>query len=120
MTRTILAALVALVFSFTFSHVAQAHEGHTHKVMGTVQAINGQHIDVKTTDGKTVTVMTDAKTTVTRGKEKLTASAVKVGDRISVDAMQEKDMMMAHAIKLADATSTTAAAAKPATSAPKK
>jgi hypothetical protein len=121
MKRTILAALVALVLSFTFSHVAQAHEGHTHKVMGTVSAINGQHIDVKTSDGKTVTVMTDAKTTVTRGKEKLTASAVKVGDRISVDAMQEKDMMMAQAIKLAAATPTTAAATKPATATtPKK
>jgi hypothetical protein len=103
MKRTIVAAFVALVLSFTLSPLAQAHEGHTHKVMGTVQAINGTHIDVKTTDGKTVTVMTDAKTTVTRGKEKLAASAVKVGDRVSVDAMQEKDMMMAHAIKLADA-----------------
>ena len=115
-TRTILAALVALVLSFTVSHTVLAHEGHTHKVMGTVSAINGQHVDVKQADGKTVTVMLDKGTTVTRGKEKLDASALKVGEKISVDAMQEKDMMMAHAIKLAAAAPAKAAT----TTTPKK
>ena len=44
----------------------------------------------------------------TRGKEKLTADAIKVGERVSVDYMEEKKMMMAHAVKLA----TTAGAAQ--------
>jgi Domain of unknown function (DUF5666) len=101
MKRAILATFVAIVLSFALPNVVQAHEGHTHKVMGTVSAINGQHVEVKQTDGKTVTVMLDKDTTVTRGKEKLDASALKVGEKISVDAMQEKNMMMAHAIKLA-------------------
>jgi len=101
MKRAILATFAALVLSFTLSRVVQAHEGHTHKVMGTVSAINGEHVDVKQTDGKTVTVMLDKTTTITRGKEKLDATALKVGEKISVDAMQEKNMMMAHAIKLA-------------------
>ena len=101
MKRAVLATFVALVPWFALSHVVQAHEGHTHKVMGTVSAINGEHVDVKQTDGKTVTVMLSKETTITRGKEKLDASALKVGEKISVDAMQEKNMMMAHAIKLA-------------------
>ena len=83
-----------------------AHEGHVHKVMGTVSSIDGKHVVVKTTEGKSVTVMLDDKTTVMRGKEKLDASALKVGERVSIDAMQEKDMMMAHAIKLAPAAPT--------------
>ena len=81
--------------------VARAHEGHMHKAMGTVSAVEGPHVTVKTTDGKTVMVMLDKETTVTRGKEKLTADAIKVGERVSVDYMEEKKMMMAHAVKLA-------------------
>jgi hypothetical protein len=80
--------------------VARAHEGHAHKALGTVSAVNGDHVTVKTTDGKTITVMVDKKTAVTRGKEKLAADAVKVGERVSVDYMQEKDMLMAQAVKL--------------------
>jgi hypothetical protein len=81
-----------------------AHEGHTHKVMGTVASVQGKTVEVKTTDGKTVKVTCDAKTTVTRGKESLDINALKVGERVSIDAMQEKDVMMAHAIKLAAPT----------------
>ena len=84
--------------------LVRAHEGHLHKALGTVSSINGQHVVVKTTDGKSLTVMLDKDTTVTRGKDKLDASALKVGERLSVDYMEEKGMMMAHAIKLSTAT----------------
>ena len=80
---------------------AWAHEGHMHKALGTVASIEGAHVALNTTDGKNLTVMLDKGTTVTRGKEKVDASAIKVGERISVDYMEEKGMMMAHAIKLA-------------------
>jgi hypothetical protein len=48
--------------------------------------------------------MLDKATTVTRGKDKLDAAAVKVGQRVSVDYMEEKGMNMAHAIKLSTAS----------------
>ena len=83
--------------------VARAHEGHMHKALGTVSSIDGQHVVVKTTDGKSLMVMLDKETTITRGKDKLDASALKVGERLSVDYMEEKGMNMAHAIKLAAA-----------------
>ena len=95
---------------------AMAHEGHTHKIMGTVSSVQGNHLEVKTADGKTVMVMLDDKTTITRGKAKADPSALKAGERVSIDAMQEKDMMMAHAVKLAapvaSAKNTPAAAKK--------
>ena len=84
---------------------AMAHEGHMHKALGTVSSVDGPHVVVKTTDGKSITVMLDKETTVTRGKEKLDASAIKVGERVSVDYMEEKNMMMAHAVKLATGNS---------------
>jgi hypothetical protein len=83
--------------------VVGAHEGHLHKALGTVSAVDGQHVTIKTTDGKSLVVMLDKTTTVTRGKDKLSSTALKVGERLSVDYMEEKGMMMAHAIKLSTA-----------------
>jgi hypothetical protein len=86
--------------------VARAHEGHLHKALGTISSIDGPHVVVKTTDGKSLTVMLDKETTITRGNEKLDAAALKVGERLSVDYMEEKGMNMAHAVKLATTTAT--------------
>ena len=83
---------------------ALAHDGHMHKVLGTVASVQGQHVTVKTTEGKDVTVMLDSKTAITRGKDKVAAAALKVGERVSVDYMEEKGMMMAHAVKLGAAS----------------
>jgi hypothetical protein len=85
---------------------ARAHEGHLHKVMGTVTSVKDDHVMVKTTDGKTVTVMLDGKTTVTRGKTKLTAAAVKVGERVVVEGTEAKSMVTAKTVKLSEVAAT--------------
>jgi hypothetical protein len=96
---------IALVATLSVPAVIRAHGGHLHKALGTISSIQGEHVEIKTTDGKMLTVMLDKKTTFTRGKEKLDATALKVGERISVDYMEEKNkMLMAHAIKLSTAT----------------
>lgn len=77
-----------------------AHGGHTHKVMGTVASVQGERVDVKSTDGKVVTVVVDAKTTITRDKTKLDAASLKTGERVSVDYMQEKGGNIAKSVKL--------------------
>jgi hypothetical protein len=102
MNRNWLVAL-AITAALILPAVARAHEGHTHKALGTIASVQGEHVEIKTTDGKTITVMLDKKTTVTRGKDKLDATALKVGERVSVDYMEKNKMMMAHAIKLATA-----------------
>jgi hypothetical protein len=80
-----------------------AHGGHVHKVMGTVARVNGTLLEVKGTDGKLVTVTLDSKTAITRGKAKLDVAAVKIGERVSIDYMQEKNANMAKAVKLGTA-----------------
>ncbi|MGE0443762.1 MAG: hypothetical protein AB7P99_00935 [Vicinamibacterales bacterium] len=99
--RHLLASVVAV--AVLAPAAAWAHGGHTHNALGTVASIQGDHVEVKTTDGKTITVMLDVKTTVTRGRTKLDATALKVGERVSVDYVQEKTMLMAKAIKLSTA-----------------
>ena len=98
---------LAVTAALALPVVALAHECHVHKALGTVASINGEHVEIKTTDGKNLTVMLDKKTTVTRGKEKLDATALKVGERISVDYMEQNKMMMAQAIKLSTTTTAT-------------
>ena len=81
-----------------------AHGGHAHNVFGTIESVKGEHVEVKGTDGKLVTVMLDAKTVITRGSTKLDATALKAGERVSVDYMQERKMNMAKTIKLGTAS----------------
>ena len=81
---------------------ALAHEGHVHKALGTVASIDGHQVVVKTTDSKVLTVLLDAKTTFTRGKVKLDVTALKVGERVSVDYTQVKKVNTAKTIKLAE------------------
>jgi hypothetical protein len=87
--------------AFAGAHPGQP--GHAHKVMGTVSSIEGEHVMVKTTDGKTVMVMLDSKTKVTKGKTTLDAAALKVGDRIVAEGPEEKEMIMATSVKVGGA-----------------
>jgi hypothetical protein len=93
---------IALAGALVVPAVARAHEGHAHKVMGTVSSVDGNNVMVKTTDGKTVMVMLDKKTVVTRGKTKLDAAAVKVGDRMVAEGVEENAMIMAASVKLGE------------------
>jgi hypothetical protein len=79
---------------------AMAHEGHAHKILGTVASVQANQIDVKSTDGKVVTILVNAKTAITRGKDKLDATALKIGERVSVDYTQAKAVNTATTIKL--------------------
>jgi hypothetical protein len=104
--KKLMMMLVVACMALLVPTIARAHKGHVHKALGTVSSIDGPHVVVKTTDGKSITVMIDKKTTITRGKDKLDASALKAGERLSVDYMEEKGMNMAHAIKLSAAPGT--------------
>jgi hypothetical protein len=88
--------------------VSRAHEGHAHKVMGTISSVDGKNLMVKTTDGKTVMVMLDAKTKITQGKNKVDASALKVGERIVAEGPEEKEMISATSVQLGAASAATA------------
>ena len=91
---------IALVGALAVPVVGWAHGGHAHKVMGTVESIDGNHVMVKTKDGKTVMVMLDAKTKIMQGKTKLASTALKVGDRVVAEGAQEKDMLAAAKVQV--------------------
>lgn len=78
---------VSTVLTATFiflASLALAHEGHKH-VMGTVAAVAADHLQVKTKDGKAVTVPLTKTTRYIKGKVKATPADIHVGDRVVVD-----------------------------------
>ena len=105
-------AVIALAGLLVVPALALAYEGHSEKVLGTVSSTDGENLMVKTTAGKTIMVMMDAKTKVMRAKEKLTAADVKVGDRVAAEGALEKGMLMATSVQLGTAPAPAAAAKK--------
>lgn len=96
--------VAAIVGALAVPSVARAHEGHAHKVMGTVSSIDGSNLMVKTADGKTVMVMLDAKTKITKGQTKVDRNAVKVGERVVAEGPEKNEMVTATALRLGTAT----------------
>jgi hypothetical protein len=81
----------ALVAALAIPRYALSHEGHAHRVMGTVVVRHEKHVEVKAADGKTSTIMLDEKTRILRGKAKANADEIKPGERVVVAAMETKD-----------------------------
>lgn len=110
MTRRI--AIIAAAMLALTAGMALAHEGHTHTVMGTVATYHENHLEVKTTDGKSVTITLNEKTTVLRGMKKLTLGDLAVGQRVVVDVGDGKVPLVAREVKLGAPPQTPAAKAK--------
>ena len=81
-----------LVAALAVPAAVRAHEGHAHKVMGPGEARQDDRLQHKTTDGKVVTVVVNDKTKFARGKQKVDAAALKVGERVVIEIVGEKDM----------------------------
>ena len=67
-----------------------AHDGHDHKVMGTVTMAAADHVMVKDKEGKEVTVQV-TKATKVKSKPAIKVEDIKVGTRVVITASMEKD-----------------------------
>lgn len=117
MNRKLVVAAVALVAALAIPSLTWGHGGHVHKVMGTVSAVSAVQLQVKATDGKTVTVALDAKTVYRRGKAKADVKMLTVGDRVVIEATEDEaaKTMTAKTVQMA---APPAAAAEPGARAP--
>ena len=111
--KSILVAIIGLAVLVIAPGVVRAHDGEVHKVMGTISSIQDKNLMVKEANGKTMMVMLDAKTKITRGKATVPASELKVGDRIVASGPEEKEMITAQTVQIgaAPAAKTTATTA---------
>jgi len=95
-TKAILAAVIGLSL---LSTLAIAHGGLEH-VIGTVASISDTSITVKTTDGKTVEVALDAKTTFAKSEQPIQKADIKVGDRVVIHAAKTGAKLTAHTVAI--------------------
>ena len=83
-----------------FAAGALAHDGHIHRIMGTVTARDAKHIEVKTPSGENLSIAITPKTTATREKRKVPLSEVQVGKRVVVDIGNGEDPLKAGVIQV--------------------
>jgi hypothetical protein len=82
---------VFVTASIALAPALSAHEGHAHKFMGTVTAVHVEkhHVEMKTTDGKTVGFHVTEATKYVRDKEPCSLADLKPGTRVVVTATQD-------------------------------
>jgi len=71
-----------------------AKDGQQEKVVGTVADVDYPHIEVATGDKKSVLIMLDANTVVTRDGKKVPDTDIMVGDRLTAETTEKGGMMM--------------------------
>jgi hypothetical protein len=108
MTRRLMLTTGAMFALLVFS--AGAHEGHEHKILGTVSMAAADHLMVKDKAGKEFTVHITAQTKVIRDKKAAQVSDIKAEMRVVVTAVTEKvnkaERLRAKTIELATSAST--------------
>jgi hypothetical protein len=80
LTLVIAAGFLTLAAAPTFAHEEM-------RVIGTVSKQNAASIEVKLKDGTTSLIGLDGSTTITRDKQKVAASELKVGTNVVVDGL---------------------------------
>ena len=98
MTKSVGGALVLLLLISLAP--ALAHDDHTHRIMGTITAVDGKHMDVKTPSGEILSIQINDKTLVTRAKRKIALDQVKKGGRVVVDIGNGEDPLIAREIQV--------------------
>lgn len=92
--RLLLVLCVALVTT-----PAIAHPGHAHKIMGTITAIDGDVVTVKTTKNEERSFAITAKTTILRGKQAGARADLVVGVRVIVNLGEGKEPLPAKSVQ---------------------
>lgn len=85
---------LSLLIVLFFHTSVLAHEGKPH-IMGTVTALDTQHVVVQTKDGKTTSVVLNTETKYRKGQTAATGADLKVGDRVVVHTTGKGDALTA-------------------------
>ena len=108
MTRRLLLAAFATLAVFPLQVLA--HEGHDHKVLGTVTMAAADHVMLKDKDNKDVTVHLTRDTKVVKDKKAMKVDDIKTGMRVVITATTVKEnnveKMVATLIELGPAPAT--------------
>lgn len=85
MRKTVIFLLLTLFLSLTVA----AHEGHKHKLLGSVKALKENKLELTLKDGETKTVTLTEETEITKGEHKSDAKALVEGVRVAVEVDED-------------------------------
>jgi Cu/Ag efflux protein CusF len=94
--KRLLALLLAIGL---FTSVAFAHNGMEH-IMGTVASITDASIVVKTSDGKSQTIVLNSETKYAKTDTVIALKDIKVGDHVVVHAKKKEGQVIAVEVKV--------------------
>lgn len=103
---------VLTVFASFASTGLFAHEGHVHRVMGTVTVIDEAHVEIETKAGTKESFLLTKETRYVRGKRPSAATDVKVGERAVVSVIEKDGKKVVTEVLLGDAKPSQAASDK--------
>ena len=92
--------VITLLSTVAFAAFVFAHGGNPH-VMGTITAIDEHRIEVKTEDGKTVSVHLTKDTKYSKGDKTVTREDAKIGMRAVLHLEGKGERQTVHEVKLA-------------------
>jgi hypothetical protein len=107
--RHAIGVVASMLVALCFAPGVRAHEGHDHKVLGTVTMAAADRVTIKTRDAKEVTVLVTTATRVLRDKQPIKAEEIPVGTRVVVAAVMDKTVLKAKTIQVAKASPVPAA-----------
>jgi hypothetical protein len=91
-----IASMVLFLIAFT---PVYPHEGHQH-VMGTVTALDAKHLEVKTAEGKIVSIQFTKETKYFQDKTPVKEPKIEVGSRVVVDVAGEGGGLTAKEVRI--------------------
>jgi hypothetical protein len=99
MRRSITAALLSIIVAGV---PAFAHEGHVHKLMGTVTAVHADkgHVELKDAKGAAQSFYVVKETKILKGKETVALAELKAGTRVVVEAKTTDGRLVASEVRV--------------------
>ena len=88
-----------LILGFSTSLFACSH----HPVSGIITMVDSKDMEIKSTDGNTVSILVRSGTKYLKGKTRVTASDLSVGIRVEVDVDTEGDRLVAREVRIGTA-----------------
>ena len=98
-----LAAALSMLAGLSLLPGLAAHEGHPHRVMGVVKAVDAAHIEIETKEGTKISAIVNEETKYRRGKAPATAADVKAGNRVVLTFVEKEDKKIVQEVLLAPA-----------------
>jgi hypothetical protein len=98
--RTIRLVVLGLILAIAAPALSLAHEGHPHKVMGTVTMAGADHVMVKTKDGKELTASITPETKILKDKAPAKVEDLTDGTRVVLTVVTTKGKSTAKEIQI--------------------